>query len=55
MDGQITFEYFCKLKQKSEKNEIKMFDKIKAMENKKDLLKKYTSFYLTLNNWLNKK
>ena len=34
--------------------EQKVKDKLYAMENRKDLTKKYDSVYLTLNNWLKK-
>ena len=49
---QITPGNFEKLIEKHKIELIK--EKIGEMENKKDLLKKYNSFYLTLNNWCNK-
>jgi len=52
MKNQITFDNFCRLRNKAKLNKISIQEKVNAMENKVDLNKKYTSFYRTLNNWL---
>lgn len=46
---QITSEQCEKIIQQFGRNLV--WDKLKAMENKKDIQKKYTSVYLTLTNW----
>ena len=40
---------------KNHEKHILVWDIIDAMENKKDLTRKYTSFYRTLNNWINRR
>lgn len=50
LNDHITEEKFNKLIAKHSPEKIQLT--ISSMENKKDLLKKYKSFYLTLNNWL---
>ncbi len=52
LNDQISPENFKTLMSKYPKDLIKL--KINAMENTKDLLKKYRSFYRTLNNWCQK-
>lgn len=49
MKDQINFDNFQRLINTYGADRMKA--KIEAMENKKDLLKNYASFYLTLNNW----
>ncbi len=49
MKNQISPEYFKMLTRKYSWELIK--NKLNAMENKRDLLKKYTSFFRTLNDW----
>ena len=46
---QLTFENCLELEKKYSKELIE--EKLKAMENKKDLARKYVSVYLTLNTW----
>lgn len=50
MQDQIGYSQYLKLKQLSEEHGTKIYDKCKALEN--DKKGKYSSFYLTLNNWM---
>lgn len=49
MKTQLTFENCAELEKKYPRELIE--EKLKAMENKKDLTKKYVSVYLTVNTW----
>lgn len=49
MKTQLTFENCVELEKKYSRELIE--EKLKAMENKKDLTKKYVSVYLTVNTW----
>lgn len=53
MNDQIGYEQFVSLKKIAVENEVKMLDTVKNLENYSK--KTYTSFYLTLNNWLKPK
>lgn len=53
MDDPIGYERFVQLVQIASENGTKIMDKVRSIENKKE--KKYTSFNLTLTNWLKKK
>jgi hypothetical protein len=53
MDNQMKEAQYETLRKIYSKDDIK--DIIGQMENKKDLLKKYSSVYLTANNWLKRR
>ena len=53
MDNQMKEAQYETLRKTYSKDDIK--DVIGQMENKKDLLKKYSSVYLTANNWLKRR
>ena len=50
MNDQIGYKQFLKLKELSEEHGTKIYDKCKSLEN--DKKGKYSSFYLTISNWM---
>jgi hypothetical protein len=53
LSDQIGYEQFKKIKRVAEEHGTMIYDKVRALENKK--AKGYSSFYLTLNEWLKHK
>jgi hypothetical protein len=53
LGDQIGYEQFKKIKLVAEENGTRIYDKVRSLENRK--AKGYSSFYLTLNEWLKHK